>query len=169
MDIKTFFEQSAGKWFVQRTTCHVDRQAIANSKADMSVELLSADDAEVTNLCQAAGVDAKTVMTGIKVSWDNAPDWGSQSKQQGSNLLVVVEGNANSGQLLSKGKGATPLQGEYTLAADEALWLRSQQNNDFWEERIWFVSENLRMRSVMSEVGGKQRAAFYSEIRRVSS
>ena len=54
------------------------------------------------------------------------------------------------------------------LAEDEALNLTLEVGDFLMEERIWFASENLRLRtSLIKGNNGYSRTAFYSEIRRL--
>ncbi|HEY9822392.1 MAG TPA: phycobiliprotein lyase, partial [Candidatus Sericytochromatia bacterium] len=52
MDIKEFFEQSAGKWFSQRTSHHLAFRQAENGKSNITIEMLGADDPEVVKLCE---------------------------------------------------------------------------------------------------------------------
>jgi phycoerythrin-associated linker protein len=58
------------------------------------------------------------------------------------------------------------LQGTFTLAADEALTLALAGEGYAIEERLWFASPNLRMRTTVQKgADGMQRASFCTEIR----
>ncbi|MGB3692030.1 MAG: phycobiliprotein lyase [Spirulinaceae cyanobacterium] len=167
MDIKEFFEQSAGNWFAQRTSYNLKDGKAENSKSDLSTTLLAADDPRVVKLCQEKGISQDLVWQGIKTSWDSSVDWDDK-KEKGSSLIVIIPDADNSSQgkiLRSLGK---LLAGRYILGRDEALTLTVENEDIYFEERIWFASNNLRMRSSLIKMADTYNgAAFYSEVRRM--
>ena len=76
MDIKEFFELSAGKWFVQRTSYQLCEEKPENSKSEITSEILASDDSTVIQLCQQHRVDINSIWGGLKSSWDTGVDWG---------------------------------------------------------------------------------------------
>ncbi len=101
MDIKEFFEQSAGRWFSQRTSNHITSQPIKNGKSNITMEMLSGDAPEVIKLCQKYQIEPGIAIFGVKVIWDGTVV-GEQKKQTGSTVLVTVPNpeNPNIGKLL---------------------------------------------------------------------
>ncbi|MFM6404094.1 MAG: phycobiliprotein lyase, partial [Microcystis sp.] len=51
MDIQEFINLCAGKWFSQRTSYQLAAQKVANNKAEITIDLLAADAADVVQLC----------------------------------------------------------------------------------------------------------------------
>jgi phycoerythrin-associated linker protein len=173
MDIKEFFDRSAGTWLSQRTHYHLAHQEIGDGKSEIAIELLAADAAEVDNLCKSLGIETTSAWSGVKVRWDNSSDWG-KDKQIGSSLLVAIPDadNAQTGKLVQKVNTpqAQPMTGQYSFDEDQALTLIAENGTTRTEERIWFANENLRLRTSLVKKGDRvSRAAFYSEIRRMSS
>lgn len=170
MDVKEFFELSAGKWFSQRTSYNLTAQTCESSQSELAIALLSPDDPTVNQLCQQAGVEPAGI--GVKITWQQTSLLG-KTGNQGSTLLVFLPQTqqANAGQLLrSSGQTATaPIMGRYLLAEDEALNLMAEADNTAWEERLWFASENLRLRTVYTRSENWSYTAFYSDIRKLSS
>lgn len=172
MNIKDFFEQSAGKWFVQRTSYTLEEQQAESNKSEIVFELLQADDAQVIKLCEQLQVKVDTVWGGAKISWDTSVDWG-KNKQVGSSILVPVPDadNISQGKLLrlANNQPTTGMSTRYVMGDDEALTFIAEGNNNHSEERLWFASPNLRLRSSLEKcAGGYNHAAFYSEIRKMS-
>ncbi len=155
MEIQDFLELCSGKWFSQRTHYNLAGQKVDNSKADLSIELLSADDPIVKQIC------AHNALGGLKSTWDTSVDWG-KDKQIGSFVLVFSE----QGHLFSQGKSL--LKGFYTLEQEEMLVLKVETDNQEIEERIWFPSPNLRLRTTVVKMNqGIPQTTFYSEIRKL--
>ncbi|WP_204103428.1 MULTISPECIES: phycobiliprotein lyase [Spirulina sp. CCY15215] len=171
MDIKTFLTNSEGEWFSQRTLYQVAAEEPDNSKSNLTVEIVVGDPA-VVGLCQQYNISAATISFGIKTSWDTSVDWG-KPKQTGSSFWAIVpdEKNGKTGKVLrSQGRENASSQGVYAIGADGALTLTIQDNNICTEERLWFASENLRLRTLLVNNGKEfTQMAFYSEIRRMTA
>ncbi|MGF1541351.1 MAG: phycobiliprotein lyase [Pleurocapsa sp.] len=166
MDIKTFLDLSTGKWFSQRTNYLLNTDKVENSKADITIELLPQDDSRVIQLCKNNQIDTQLVIWGTVQSWDTSVDWG-KPKQLGKSTMVLIPDPENDrrGQLLSQGHDNH--QGHYILGADQALTLIIETEELYAEERQWFASDNLRLRTVTVKNGsGMQQTSFYSEIRK---
>ena len=110
-------------------------------------------------------------MAAQKVRWNNSVDWG-KPKDIGS-VIVIFLGDRigiQSGQFLRSDSFQSKLiPGRYDLGKDEALTLILEREQFCFQERIWFASPNLRLRTTLSKQNnGASTTAFYSEIRRVS-
>ncbi|MGD1918011.1 MAG: phycobiliprotein lyase [Pleurocapsa sp.] len=167
MNLKEFLNLSAGKWFSQRTNYLVGGEA-DNSKADITIELIDADDAKAVELCKKHNLDPQLILGGTVQSWDNSVDWG-KSKQVGSATVVLVS-NPNDD---TTGKLIRPQDskvcGHYALGADEALTLFLDTDGMHAEERQWFASENFKMRTTIVKFDdGRKQTSFYSEIRKAA-
>lgn len=168
MDIKEFFQQSSGKWLSQRTSHHLANQKSESGKSNLVIETLSKDDPIVVKLCQAHHLDAAEAVCGVQVSWDGTMD-SEQKKQTGATLFVLVADpeHPEQGKLLRPiGDAEQPAIGRYVMGRDEALTLITEHPALYSEERIWFASPNLRLRtSTLKRADGFSVATFCSEIR----
>jgi phycoerythrin-associated linker protein len=170
MEIEDFIELNIGKWLSQRTSYHLDGQKTDNSKSEITIERLSCECAEVISLCQQHNINPTLTLGGTKTSWDSSVDSG-QAKQMGSSILILIPDGDNPriGNLLqmSSLSNLSPV-GRYSLGNDEALTLTIKQDASYTEERLWFASPNLRLRtSLFNQSGGFSVTTFYSEIRRI--
>jgi hypothetical protein len=168
MDIVEFFQLSSGKWFSHRTSHHLATNQSEGGKSDLQIELLPNTDPDVIRLCEQSNLDARTALCGARVTWNGTMD-GTSEKRVGTTLLVPIAtaDNPNEGKLL-RATGAEPSPGAhcYRLGTDEALTLISESETLYAEERIWFASPNLRLRtSTLKRDGGLSVASFCSEIR----
>jgi len=169
MDIKEFFEQSAGRWFSQRTSHHLAFKQAENGKSNITIEMIVADAPEVVQLCQQYEVDPDSAICGARVTWDGTMDW-DEEKHQGSTVLVPVADpdKPNEGKLLREMGYAekAPVAGRYIMGDDQALTLITDYETMYSEERLWFASPNLRLRtSILKRFGGFSMASLSSEIR----
>lgn len=167
MDIKEIIELCSGKWFSQRTSF---QSKLESSKSEITIEFIAPDHPEVVQLCQQYQIDPTLALGGTKASWDNSVDWG-KPKQTGSSLLVWIPqaNEPKNGQILRSMGQRHLAQGQYTLGSDDALTLSLKEDDRHSEERIWFASPNLRLRtSLVKQSNQSNQMAFYSEIRKVS-
>lgn len=172
MDIKTFLNLCTGNWFSQRTNYNLGGEKTESSKADLSITMITPEDSQITQLSQQYRIDSKQSLGGLLYSWDNSVDWG-KTKQQGSSLIVFIPDaeDAITGKLLTN---ATPHVGAksfgtYIYGQDEALTLTINTGNIQAEERLWFASDNLRLRTTVIKNSTQiTHTTFYSEIRKAA-
>lgn len=169
MDIVEFFQQSTGKWFSQRTSHHLAFKQSEGGKSELVIEMLPKDDPAVVALCQQYEVDPNLALCGARVSWDGTMEW-DEEKHKGSTVLVPVADpdKTNEGKLLREVGYAekAPVAGRYVMGSDDALTLITEYETMYSEERLWFASPNLRLRtSILKRFGGFSMASFCSEIR----
>lgn len=168
MEIVNFFEKLAGRWFSQRTTHALSTQQSKAGKSDLEVTFLAADAPEVAQLCEAQ--NAAEPLCGLSIHQSSTVDGDTKAKVL-TTLLVPLTPNDNaagaiSGKLLRS--GASDIS-TYTLE-DEVLTIVGEGADARSEERLWFINENLRMRTGMTELksgpkSGLRIASFCSEIR----
>ncbi len=169
MDIKEFFEMSAGKWFSQRTSHHLAFKQSESGKSEIIIEMLSPDHPEVIKLCELYQFDPQLALCGARVAWDGTMAW-DEEKHSGSTVIVPIPDpeKPNEGKLLRDMGYAekAPVAGTYMMGSDNALTLITEYESMFTEERLWFASPNLRLRtSILKRFGGFSMASFCSEIR----
>jgi len=176
IDFKTFFEQSEGKWFTQRTQYNLAHKKVENGQAELTVELLSVEDGAIANLYEQATPQLTDQTStdlshgaGARISWQT-------DGEQGSNLILLIadEPQQQQGKLIQKkmNRDHTPTVGRFILGEDEALTLSTTaETNSIIKERLWFAHPNLRLRTVWQEnaTGHQGWVMFYSEIRRITS
>lgn len=168
MNLQKFLDLSAGKWFSQRTNYFLGEDRVDNSKADITIELISPQDIKAVKLCDKHNLDPQLTVGGTIQSWDNSVDWG-KSKQIGSATILLVSNPDDD----RRGKLIRPqdskISGYYVLGADEALTLTLETDEIYAEERQWFASDNFKMRTtVVRYHDGSKQTSFYSEIRKAA-
>lgn len=169
MDIVEFFEQSAGRWFSQRTSHHLAFKQSESGKSNIQIEMLPTDNPDVIKLCEQYEVDPALALCGARVTWNGEMEW-DEEKHEGTTVLVPVAdpNDPKSGKLLRELGYAekTPVAGRYAIAEDGSLVLTTEYETMYSEERLWFASPNLRLRtSILKRFGGFSMASFCSEIR----
>jgi hypothetical protein len=177
VDIKEFFELSAGKWFSQKTSHHLTLKQSEHGKSDLVIDILPADDPQVSQLCQQAQIDPSLVWGGVKYIWQGTATWDAQQQsqvnQQGEEIVIAIPSQpiANTGKLFRTVSGAakSPILARYSMGDDNALTLVTEQSQSSTEDRIWFESDNVKLRTtIVTQTNGDVLASFYTEIRMTS-
>ncbi len=169
MEIVNFFEKLAGRWFSQRTTHALSTQQSQAGKSDLEVEFLAPDADEVKKLCQQRSQqqNVSNPLCGLLIKQSSTVEGDSKPKIATALLVPLVpQAGANNGTyqgtLLRSGATTTSA---YTLE-DEVLTIISDSKEAHSEERMWFINDNLRMRTSTTELAsGLRIASFCSEIR----
>jgi CpeS-like protein len=172
MNVREFFELSAGKWFSQKTSQHLTLKQSEQGKSDLVIEILPPDNPQAIDLCQKSGINPSTIWGGVKYTWKGTLSWDSQpqspTNRQGESIAIAIPDapDSNTGKLFHAIGAATPQVARYTMGDDDALTLVSQDEQISAEERVWFESNNVRLRTtIVTQSNGESIAAFYSEIR----
>lgn len=171
MDIIEFFEQSAGKWFSQRTSQHLAETKSIADTTDLWIDSLEKNNPEVVQLCRDHKVDPSLALCAVQVRWENKPLY-NEPKKMGSTLLVAIGDKPNSqeGKLLRKvGPGMSDRAANisrFAIGHDDAVTIITESDHLFAEERLWFAGDNLRLRtSTVKDDNGYSLLSFCSEIR----
>ncbi|MBW4690386.1 MAG: phycobiliprotein lyase [Lyngbya sp. HA4199-MV5] len=170
MDIVEFFQLSSGKWFSQRTSHHLTFKQTEGGQSELQIELLPKLDPDVIKLCEQYEMDPALALCGARVLWGGTMEWDKE-KHTGNTVLVPIANpdKPNEGKLLREMDSAekAPVAGRYIMGSDEALTLITEYETMYSEERLWFASPNLRLRtSILKQPGGFSMASFCSEIRK---
>jgi len=171
MDIQAFLNLCAGKWFSQKTNYYAGAETSQSSKADLEIALILPEEQKITNICQNHRLDPNASLGGLFYSWDTSVDWG-KPKEVGSSLMVFVpnEENSHLGTLVTANDSCQ--LGHYFLGHDQSLTLTVETTDRQikLEERLWFASDNLRLRTaaIRDLANDVINTTFYSEIRKAA-
>jgi hypothetical protein len=173
MDIIEFFQQSVGKWTSQRSNHLLSAAQPESDRSEIYMDFLPQDDPAVVELCQSHQVDPALALCGLRIKWDGTTQQG-RKKHTGTALLVAIQGenNGHAGRLLrtSSSPDAVEAPSRYVMGNDDALTFITENDALYAEERVWFASPNLRLRTnVLRDAEGVSTASFCSEIRMVST
>ncbi|MGF1512329.1 MAG: phycobiliprotein lyase [Elainellaceae cyanobacterium] len=168
MDIKTFFEQSCGKWFCQCTSQHLGHSQSEWRRTDTWITPLPTNDDSVLQLCEQFTIDPALAVSALSARWEGIV--GADTEKKTGTSLVVAIANAEApdqGTLLRQsapdGVATTAC---FMFEQSETLVVMSEQNGLETEERIWFAAPKLRLRtSMLKRPDAFSTTSFFSEIR----
>lgn len=167
MDIKTFFEKSTGKWFCQCTSQHLGHSQSDWQRTDTWITLLDENDSAARELCAQFNIDPSLIIGAIAARWEGIMN-REPDKKTGNSLLVAIDNAEAPGQgtlLRQSSPGNVATTACYMFEDNETLVVMSEQDGLQTEERLWFVSDKLRLRtSVLKRPDAFDTTSFFSEI-----
>jgi hypothetical protein len=167
MDVQEFFDLSTGKWFSQRTSHDLETKHSENAKSDLTFDILPHQDPAITALCQQHNIDPSLAWGGAKTAWKGSMYRNKEREQNnytGTSIIVAVPNpDAPGSGLLLKSAGSAA---SYHIGDDGAITFTTGDDRIYAQERIWFASPNLRLRtSILKQIDRGNISSFSSEIR----
>ena len=180
MTIEQFVAQSLGKWRSMRSGHSLAFQQFEEVLSEVTIEEISKDDSSVIQLLQSSVANKQnwdTISSPFKMEWSAESDWEPDDPSEvssGSCIIVPLVKNISSGNLIrSVGYAESEAAiSEYRFSNDGTFTLTTNYEQSIAEERIWFVSENVRCRSSVlrtSAGSGILQTSFASEVRRINA
>ena len=146
--IKEFIDKSIGEWKSIRSTHTLAFQEFENSNANLIISYQNIKSQEVLKIKNRFKF-AKNISFAIKISWKSISEWTTENKSQESNtILIFVPKDAYTGTLI-KDKGYAeqiPSFSHYYMDDYKTLNIQSEYNATLSDEKIWFLSKNVRSR-----------------------
>ena len=175
MTIEQFVAQSIGDWKSMRSGHSLAFQIFEDVVSEISIISIEKDDPRVLKLVNKIGISSEDICP-FFMKWEADSDWepdnpGEVSK--GECLLIPIPEDNSTGRLI-RSIGYAELEeaiSTYHILDDGTFTLKTQYGQSIAEERIWFVSDNVRCRSSIirtSEGAGILQASFASEVRRLA-
>ena len=180
MTIEQFVAQSSGKWRSMRSGHSLAFQQFEEVLSEVTIEAISKDDSAVKQLLESSLANKhnlETISSPFKMEWCAESDWEPEDPSEvssGSCIIIPLVKNISSGTLIrSVGYAeAEAAISEYNFSNDGTFTLTTNYEQSIAEEKIWFVSENVRCRSSVlrtSAGSGVLQTSFASEVRRMNA
>lgn len=180
MTIEQFVAQSSGKWRSMRSGHSLAFQQFEEVLSEVTIEAISKDDSAVKQLLESSLANEhnlETISSPFKMEWCAESDWEPEDPSEvssGSCIIIPLVKDISSGTLIrSVGYAeAEAAISEYNFSNDGTFTLTTNYEQSIAEEKIWFVSENVRCRSSVlrtSAGSGVLQTSFASEVRRINA
>ena len=180
MTIEQFVAQSSGKWRSMRSGHSLAFQQFEEVLSEVTIEEIDKENTAVQQLIESsiiANQDEHLVTSPFRMEWCAESDWEPEDPSEvssGSCIIVPLTKDNYSGKLIrSVGYAESEAAiSEYQFLDDGTFTLTTQYEQSIAEERIWFVSENVRCRSSVlrtSAGSGILQTSFASEVRRINA
>ena len=180
MTIEQFVAQSTGRWRSMRSGHSLAFQQFEEVLSEVTIEEISREDSAVKELLKSSlanQYNLDTISSPFKMEWCAESDWEPDDPSEvssGSCIIVPFAKDISSGTLIrSVGYAeAEAAISEYKFSNDGTFTLTTNYEQSIAEEKIWFVSENVRCRSSVlrtSAGSGVLQTSFASEVRRLNA
>ncbi len=176
MKIELFVAQSEGTWRSMRTSHSLAFQQFEEVLGQIKIKRLELHREEVTKLIANTEFKSDSIVSPFLIEWETDLDWSQNSLEDnnfGSSTLIPIPKSDKEGLILRSHGYIEKVSviSNYHFLSDESLLIKTQYQNSLTEERIWFVSENVRCRTAVirtSQGKGVIQTSFASEVRRLN-
>ena len=152
MNIEEFFLKSVGEWNSMRSKHSLAFQEFEEIRSKIKIVLTKRDDSRITRFLKDNLITTDEIKNAFLINWEAKGEWseGSQKgKSFGESILIPIEISKTEGKIIrsvgyTEAKQVVSL---YKILADGTLIINTNYSHISTEERIWFVSNNLRSRS----------------------
>ena len=173
MKIEQFFLNSVGEWNSMRSGHSLAFQEFEEIKSKIKILPAKKNDSRVIKLLKDHSITTNNVNKAFVINWKSKSEWGDENQKEnycGESILVPLEISRTEGKIIRSVGYTEAMQiiSLYKLLEDGTLIVYSSYNHICTEERIWFVSHNLRSRSSVSRAIDSSailQTSYASEIR----
>ena len=173
MNIEEFFLKSVGEWNSMRSGHSLAFQQFEEIRSRIKIIPAKNNDSRVNKLLEDNLIPTNECNKAFLINWEAKSDWNEEDQKKessGESILVPIEISKTEGKIIrSVGyTEAIKVESLYKLLDDGTLIINSNYNHICTEERIWFVSNNLRSRSSVTRAIDSlaiMQTSYASEIR----
>ena len=175
MNIEEFFLKSVGEWNSMRSGHSLAFQEFEEIRSKIKIVRSKRNDSRVIKFLKDNLITTNAVNKAFLINWESKSEWGEENQKEnssGESILVPIESSKKEGKIIrSVGyTEAVQVVSLYKILDDETLIIYSDYSHICTEERIWFVSNNLRSRSSVTRAIDSSailQTSYASEIRSI--
>tara|TARA_Y100001968_G_scaffold243374_1_gene227245 strand:- start:150 stop:704 length:555 start_codon:yes stop_codon:yes gene_type:complete len=173
MNIEKFFLKSVGDWNSMRSVHLLAFQEFEEIRSRIRITPAKINDSRVINLLKDNLTTNNEEHKAFQISWEAKDDWDEErlkNNLSGESILIPIEISKTEGKII-RSVGYTEeikVISVYKLLKDGTLIINSIYNHVCTEERIWFVSKNVRSRYTVTKAKSSLailQTSYASEIR----
>ena len=173
MNIEEFFLKSVGEWNSMRSGHSLAFQEFEEIRSRVKIITVKSNDSRVRELLKDNLANANQGNQAFLINWEAKSEWGEanqKEKMSGESILIPIEVSRTEGRIIRSVGYTEEIQliSLYKFLDDGTLIIHSNYNHICTEERIWFVSNNLRSRSSVTRAINSSailQTSYASEIR----
>ena len=175
MNIEEFFLKSVGEWNSMRSGHSLAFQEFEQIRSKVRIVPAKSNDTRVIRFLKDNLITTKAVNKAFLINWEAKSEWGEENQKEnssGESILVPIEISKTEGKII-RSIGYTEsvkVVSLYRIIDDGTLIIYSNYSHICTEERIWFVSNNLRSRSSVTRAIDSLailQTSYASEIRSI--
>ncbi len=175
MNIEEFFLKSVGEWNSMRSGHSLAFQEFEEIRSIIKIIPSEINDPRVIKFLKDNNLNTDAINKSFLINWEAKSEWGGDSQEEsssGESIIVPIEISKKEGKIF-RSVGYTELVqvvSLYKILDDGTLIIHTDYNHICTEERIWFVSNNLRSRSSVIKARDSLailQTSYASEIRSI--
>ena len=152
MQIEQFFLNSVGEWKSMRSRHSLAFQEFEGIRSKIKITPTPTNDSRVIKLLKDNSITSNEIKYAFLICWEAKSEWGEENQKEnssGQSILIPVKISKTEGKIIRSVGYTEAIQviSSYKLLEDGTLIIYSDYNHISTEERIWFISNNLRSRS----------------------
>ena len=177
MNIEEFFLKSVGEWKSMRSGHSLAFQEFEEIRSKIKIVQAKNKDSRVTKFLKDNLITIDAVKKAFLINWESKSEWGDDNERDnssGESILIPIEISKTKGKII-RSLGYTEesqVVSLYKILEDGTLIIKTNYSHTSTEERIWFVSNNLRSRtSVTKSIDSLAilHTSYASEIRSIKN
>ena len=152
MQIEEFFLNSVGEWKSMRSGHSLAFQEFEEIRSEIKITPTPTNDSRVIKLLKDNSITLNEIKYAFLICWEAKSSWGEENQKGnscGQSILIPVKMSKTEGKIVRSVGYTEAIQviSSYKILEDGTLIIYSDYNHISTEERIWFISNNLRSRS----------------------
>ncbi len=156
MNIKEFFLKSVGEWNSMRSGHSLAFQEFEEIRSKIKISPSKPNDARVINFLKNNSITTQAVNKAFLISWEAKSEWDEENQKgnsSGESILVAIEDSKTEGKIIRSVGYTEAIQvvSLYKILDNDILIIYSEYSHICTEERIWFISNNVRSRSSVTK------------------
>jgi len=175
MNIEEFFLKSVGEWNSMRSGHSLAFQEFEEIRSKIKIVPSKSNDSRVIKFLKDNLITTNAVNKAFLINWEAKSEWGEENQKEnysGESIIVPIEISKTEGKIIrSVGyTEAVQIVSLYKILDDGTLIIYSDYSHTCTEERIWFVSNNVRSRSSVTRAIDSLailQTSYASEIRSI--
>ena len=175
MNIEEFFLKSVGEWNSMRSGHSLAFQEFEEIRSKIKIVPSKSNDSRVMKFLKDNLITTNAVNKAFLINWEAKSEWGEENQKEnssGESILVPIEISKTEGKIIRSVGYTEKVQvvSLYKILDDGTLIIYSDYSHTCTEERIWFVSNNVRSRSSVTRAIDSLailQTSYASEIRSI--
>ena len=175
MQIEQFFLKSVGEWNSMRSGHSLAFQEFEDIRSKIKITPARTNDNRLIKLVKDNLITTNSVNKAFLINWKAKSEWGEENQKEkysGESIIVPIEISKTEGKIIRSVGYTEAIQivSLYKILDDGTLIIHSNYTHICTEERIWFVSNNLRSRSSVTRAIDSLailQTSYASEIRSI--
>ena len=146
--IKEFIDKSIGEWKSIRSTHTLAFQEFENTNSSLIISYQNICSNEVLEIKNRFN-SSMNISFAIKISWESFSEWQTERKSDKNNTILIFSPKDEFTGILIKDKGYAeqiPSSSRYIMDESNTFNIQTEYNSTISEEKIWFLSQNVRSR-----------------------